>query len=478
MKPVIKIGRDNTNDIVINEPRISRTHAIVTDLGNGTYEVKDLGSTNGSFVNGMRITHKIITENDKLELAGSIVNWHSAFLSPRVVSSPVEEQPFAAIRKTVIAGSNPENDVVIDDSFVSSLHAKVSLLSNGDYYIEDLNSSNGTYVNGARIVTKNFTKTDVVRMAATDLPADWFLNKKLQYSFFGDNRKKILSILSVILLSAAGIVCYVNSCQWFGWNCIMTSEQVYEVNRNSLVHIKHDYYYTIDLNGKKYFVGKNKDFKVTEANTSIDNLLPYGSVTGNGTIIKSDGTILTSPSVINPWLDKNKTDIMLKEVKESKTILNFKPSIDFKVCGHTAVLAFIPNGQVNNQQNYIAATAKEECVLMDSAVVFIYSVKKVLPAKSSVVNYNFNNTDSNKLNNTGVFYYSAFNAASDNQVIKDTFYTVKEKVNINEFPSVPLNNILPALPEGSAAFNGRGEMIGFVQQGNLILLHQFINQIK
>ena len=111
-------------------------------------------------------------------------------------------------------------------------------------------------------------------------------------------------------------------------------------------------------------------------------------------------------------------------------------------------------------------------------MVFIYSVKKVLPAKSSVVNYNFNNTDSNKLNNTGVFYYSAFNAASDNQVIKDTFYTVKEKVNINEFPSVPLNNILPALPEGSAAFNGRGEMIGFVQQGNLILLHQFINQIK
>ncbi len=48
------VGRDLSNDIVINDPEISRRHARLFLQGN-SYILEDLGSTNGSFVNGQRL---------------------------------------------------------------------------------------------------------------------------------------------------------------------------------------------------------------------------------------------------------------------------------------------------------------------------------------------------------------------------------------------------------------------------------------
>jgi predicted component of type VI protein secretion system len=50
----IDIGRDSTNEIVINDAEISRRHARLTFQG-GKYVLEDLGSTNGTFVNGQRL---------------------------------------------------------------------------------------------------------------------------------------------------------------------------------------------------------------------------------------------------------------------------------------------------------------------------------------------------------------------------------------------------------------------------------------
>lgn len=54
-KDSTSLGRDPGSDIVIDDPQVSRQHARITRQG-GLMVVEDLGSTNGTFVNGMRLT--------------------------------------------------------------------------------------------------------------------------------------------------------------------------------------------------------------------------------------------------------------------------------------------------------------------------------------------------------------------------------------------------------------------------------------
>lgn len=50
----LTIGRDPVSDVVLNDPEVSRQHARFSQTETG-YQVQDLGSTNGTFVNGQRL---------------------------------------------------------------------------------------------------------------------------------------------------------------------------------------------------------------------------------------------------------------------------------------------------------------------------------------------------------------------------------------------------------------------------------------
>lgn len=53
-KPELFLGRDPVNDIVINDPEVSRRHARLLQAGD-SYSIEDLGSTNGTFIRGQRL---------------------------------------------------------------------------------------------------------------------------------------------------------------------------------------------------------------------------------------------------------------------------------------------------------------------------------------------------------------------------------------------------------------------------------------
>ncbi len=67
------IGREAGNEIVIEDPQVSRRHATLTRQG-ATYLLEDIGSTNGTYVNGKRVTAPVLLSNgDTIGLADTVV---------------------------------------------------------------------------------------------------------------------------------------------------------------------------------------------------------------------------------------------------------------------------------------------------------------------------------------------------------------------------------------------------------------------
>ena len=68
LKTALIIGRRESADIVLRFPNVSGHHCELT-LANGYWQVKDLGSSNGTKVNGTRVLEQRITPGDKLSIA-------------------------------------------------------------------------------------------------------------------------------------------------------------------------------------------------------------------------------------------------------------------------------------------------------------------------------------------------------------------------------------------------------------------------
>lgn len=67
--PTFTIGRRNDNAIVIADGKVSGQHARLIQCTDASFVLEDLDSKNGTFVNGIRITRKVIDRQDAVQLA-------------------------------------------------------------------------------------------------------------------------------------------------------------------------------------------------------------------------------------------------------------------------------------------------------------------------------------------------------------------------------------------------------------------------
>tara|TARA_B100000767_G_C19763783_1_gene536443 strand:+ start:185 stop:1432 length:1248 start_codon:yes stop_codon:yes gene_type:complete len=78
----IKIGKASTNDFIINDPSVSREHLIVFIDDDKNVFITDLGSTNGTYVNGVQVKESVKLEKlDVLRVGNSLVEWPRFLLS-------------------------------------------------------------------------------------------------------------------------------------------------------------------------------------------------------------------------------------------------------------------------------------------------------------------------------------------------------------------------------------------------------------
>ncbi len=68
-KTLVSIGRGLDNDVVIDDPRVSRHHAQIT-FKHGHYLLRDLRSTNGTFVNNQPVEVVVLAPGDVISIGG------------------------------------------------------------------------------------------------------------------------------------------------------------------------------------------------------------------------------------------------------------------------------------------------------------------------------------------------------------------------------------------------------------------------
>ena len=73
-KPVISVGRDPGADVYVDNPGVSRDHFRLERAQNGEYQVVDLGSANGTFVNDQMVNTSMVHNNDVIRF-GKYTLW-------------------------------------------------------------------------------------------------------------------------------------------------------------------------------------------------------------------------------------------------------------------------------------------------------------------------------------------------------------------------------------------------------------------
>lgn len=177
-----RIGRANDNDLVLNDPQVSRYHAELRWDGQH-WHLLDRGSANGTMVNNTRIQQQLLLAGDTI----TIGNWHWRFepqtpslglldrLAAHRSGSGGQLPSPAAVGWWPLNESRPlqigravDNDLVVDDPLASRHHAEVRR-DGQNWRLIDHGSANGTLINGVRVVNQLLQPGDTITIGDRQL---------------------------------------------------------------------------------------------------------------------------------------------------------------------------------------------------------------------------------------------------------------------------------------------------------------------
>ncbi|GEM_PF-3136528 len=187
------IGRGKGNDLAIDSGDVSGNHATLKPAKE-TFRILDLGSTNGTRVNGHLVKTQDLQHGDEIEI-GPVRFLFLAQERPDEASlSAFRRRRMARERRFVLVpekggeeigieavpfsvGRDPDNDLVLDHESVSGRHARF-LYEGNHLVLEDLGSTNGTFAGGRPVENTRVGHGDDLEFGAL-----YFLLRDVDYPF-------------------------------------------------------------------------------------------------------------------------------------------------------------------------------------------------------------------------------------------------------------------------------------------------------
>ena len=187
---VTQIGRAEDNDLVLPDIGVSRRHARILVEASRVF-IEDMGSGNGTFARGDRVDRMEVEDGDEVVIDPFVLQFHlrsAASPNARPVApaggSAYGASPSAQARLVVLAGQRlapsydlgPElftigrsegRDVILFDPASSRTHTQVEWRA-GTWWVVDLGSANGTFVNARRAREEPLTNGDIIRIGSTE----------------------------------------------------------------------------------------------------------------------------------------------------------------------------------------------------------------------------------------------------------------------------------------------------------------------
>lgn len=188
---IVTIGRSSENTISINDASISRNHCQIIQENENSFLLVDLNSTNGTYVNGRKISGQIkLTKHDIVRIGNATIPWQTYFLKSSTGSDVLTKTTSGKSRTNLYAqkdvvtiGRSSRNDIVIKDNMVSSMHCKIIRDAQG-FILIDEGSTNGTYINGIK-------RHGAIRIELTDNIVIGTTTLHWQNYFFGSSSSTV-----------------------------------------------------------------------------------------------------------------------------------------------------------------------------------------------------------------------------------------------------------------------------------------------